>query len=267
MKTTLITLILINLLSCKANFASMPGYSFQLFRNTEVELLALAVENEDIDQIEKLININNNINYQEPIFGQTLLTCCIVNQKLRSFKKLLELGANTNIPSFTYNRTALIVAVENAHLMNCETTYVEEILNYGGDPNSIWKYEHQSDNGAISSEHSSLLMIATKYGCINIIRLLVERGAEFQNRIGEQSCTALGEAIKHDNIDAIYYFINDLNTPIPDTCYFVIGESGKLQPISCIEGLDRINCKKIPNGCDRIEEIKRIIINTHRTSK
>ncbi|MGH2565254.1 MAG: ankyrin repeat domain-containing protein, partial [Ginsengibacter sp.] len=105
MKYSLIAIMFVCCLNsgCSQNFG--PGYSFELFKNTPNWDLAKAVQNENENEIRKLIKEKGvDINLQEPKFGNTLLLLAIGNDKLISTRVLLEEGANINIPNSDMNK-------------------------------------------------------------------------------------------------------------------------------------------------------------------
>ena len=89
-------LIICTYTSCSQNLG--PGYQFDLFKNTPTWKLAKAVKREDEKEIIKILREKDvDINFQEPIFGNTVLQLAIANDKLLSTKILLENNANYNI--------------------------------------------------------------------------------------------------------------------------------------------------------------------------
>ena len=108
MKAMIILLVFSCLLfSCSNNSreksvdsSELSNIDYRLFQNTPAWELAKAVQEEDMDNFDKIISENLQIiNYQESKYGNTLLMLTIINQQLKPFKALLKKGAAVNTPS------------------------------------------------------------------------------------------------------------------------------------------------------------------------
>ena len=102
MKAMIILLVFSCLLfSCSNNSreksvdsSELSNIDYRLFQNTPAWELAKAVQEEDMDNFDKIISENPQIiNYQESKYGNTLLMLTIINQQLKPFKALLKKGA------------------------------------------------------------------------------------------------------------------------------------------------------------------------------
>ena len=102
MKAMIIQLVFSCLLfSCSNNSreksvdsSELSNIDYRLFQNTPAWELAKAVQEEDMDNFDKIISENPQIiNYQESKYGNTLLMLTIINQQLKPFKALLKKGA------------------------------------------------------------------------------------------------------------------------------------------------------------------------------
>ena len=61
--------------------SELTGRDYRLFQNTPAWELAKAVEDENTEQIDKIVSENPElINYQESKYGETLLMLTIMNQ-------------------------------------------------------------------------------------------------------------------------------------------------------------------------------------------
>lgn len=99
MKVMIIQLVFTSLLlSCSNIYREIPvdksklsGMDYRLFQNTQAWELAKAVQDENTVKIDKIISENPSIvNYQDPKYGNTLLTLTIMNQQLKSFKFMIN---------------------------------------------------------------------------------------------------------------------------------------------------------------------------------
>lgn len=105
MKAMIIQLVFSCLLfSCSNNSreksvdsSELSNIDYRLFQNTPAWELAKAVQEEDMDNFDKIISENPQIiNYQESKYGNTILMSTIINQQLKPFKALLKKGAAVN---------------------------------------------------------------------------------------------------------------------------------------------------------------------------
>jgi len=94
MKAMIIQLVFSCLLfSCSNNSreksvdsSELSNIDYRLFQNTPAWELAKAVQEEDMDNFDKIISENPQIiNYQESKYGNTLLMLTIINQQLKPF--------------------------------------------------------------------------------------------------------------------------------------------------------------------------------------
>jgi len=208
MKTIVLSLLSICLfLSCSNNSRNIQetkydihGNDYRLFKYTPAWELAKAVQDEDIVAIENIISSNPNvINYQDSIYGNTLLMLAITNQQFNSFKTLLEKGADVNIHDTFDGTTALIDACSyNFH----DIKYAQMLVAYGADVNDIETGNRRDGN----STRLTPLIAASKANWLDMVKYLISKGANvnYQNEFGQ---SALSESVILGNYEVAYYLL------------------------------------------------------------
>ncbi len=205
-----------NFSSCQINNYS-PGYDFALFRNTPVNSLAKAVEEQDTIEIQKLVNNNNfDVNFQEPRFGNTLLLLALINNRRFSAEKLLNLGANPNLRSFD-NSSPFLETCFNATEIEKPGEILQMLINHGADVNSIQQDTTLDQFGKTKYYKASALRLACLYGNLETVKTLVENGASITS-YGNNEDAILSSAILSRKLDIAKYLMIDKHAPLPEYC-------------------------------------------------
>lgn len=196
-------------LSCSSIGMKTPGESpdfdgrdYRLFHETPAEELSKAVESEDLNEIEEIINAQPELlDYQEPKYGNTLLILTIMNQNYKSFRFLIEKGTDLNIHN-TYDGTSAII--ESVRLRNYDSKYLKELIQKGGNVNDIEVGERKPGN----STRKTPLIAAVGSGKIEFTEILVKSGAEinFYNEFGQ---SAFGKAIQLSNYEIAFFLLQN----------------------------------------------------------
>jgi len=180
------------------------GTDFRLFQGTSVWELAKAVEDQDTFKIKNLVLESKlPIDIQDEVFGNSLLMLSVTNSLYLSTKTLLELGANPNLHDNCTGSTAVIDA-SNIDVYK-DGRFLKLILKYGGDPNST---EDKPIKDSLSSRECSFALLEAAKENINLVKLLVEAGANVSQVDKFQQQTALGSAIVQDKFDIALYLLN-----------------------------------------------------------
>ena len=109
--------------------SELTGRDYRLFQNTPAWELVKAVEDENTEQIDKIVSENPElINYQESKYGETLLMLTVMNQQLKSFKALLKNGADVNIHD-TFDGTSSLIMACSSEFYNI--TFAKTLIEYG----------------------------------------------------------------------------------------------------------------------------------------
>ena len=227
-KVFFLAAILIILFSCnnretKVDKSELLGDDYRLFQNTPAWELAKAVEDENEDKINELINKDRKLlNYQEPIFGSTLLMLTIKNQQYKPFEVLLKNKASTKIHDTYEGSSALIEACSSKYY---DVKFAKLLLEYGANVNDV---QVDIDN---EGKTRTPLMLASKTGKADLVELLIKKGADlnYQNK-SKQS--ALSESIMVNEYKTVYLLLKngaDYNLPIDyneeqNKAYYLVDE-------------------------------------------
>jgi len=135
MRYTLIFFATMIFYQCESQNGSSPhtGYDIAIFKNTEGYDLARAVKQNNTQKIKKLLKQKPNlINFQEPVYGQSLLKWAIRMEQFEAAKTLLEEGANPDQQSYN-GWSPLTEAASNIST----SQYLELLIEFGADVNSV----------------------------------------------------------------------------------------------------------------------------------
>lgn len=227
-KVFFLAAVLIILFSCNnretlVDKSELLGDDYRLFQNTPAWELAKAVEDENEDKINELINKDRKLlNYQEPIFGSTLLMLTIKNQQYKPFEVLLKNKASTKIHDTYEGSSALIEACSSKYY---DVKFAKLLLEYGANVNDV---QVDIDN---EGKTRTPLMLASKTGKADLVELLIEKGADlnYQNK-SKQS--ALSESIMVNEYKTVFLLLKngaDYNLPIDyneeqNKAYYLVDE-------------------------------------------
>ncbi|MBG9734184.1 ankyrin repeat domain-containing protein [Paenibacillus alvei] len=156
--------------------------SINIYKNTPVYELALAVKAQNTNKIEKISKQNPELlNYQDPKYGITLLTWAVGMEKYKSAETLLKSGANPDLAN-TRGETPLFIAAGYSWIdreAKKDPKYVKLLLSYDANPNLNYIQGDEYDN--ITKTGTSPLM--KSIGCgIEKTKALVEGGAEINHK-------------------------------------------------------------------------------------
>ncbi len=176
------------------------GHDYRLFQGTPAWGLAKAVQDERIDDINAILSNNHKlIDSQEPIFNNTLLKMSLVNEQIKPFKCLVENGANLELFD---NNTGTSVLIEACNCRWKSSEYAEILIQHGANVNFIEVGPRKKGN----SVRETPLMAATSSGKINLVKMLVEKGADI-NYKNEYNRSALSRATIFEFYDIVYYLL------------------------------------------------------------
>jgi len=180
----------------------LTGDDYRLFQGTPVWELAKAVWDEDVSRIDKIVSKNKQlINFQEPIFGRTLLILTISNQQYKSFEALIEQRADISIHD-TYSGTSALI--EACSFKQYEIKFVELLLESGANVNDIETGERKEWN----TTRFTPLIAAAKTGMLDLVELLIRNGADI-NYQNEYKHSALSESIMVSRYEIALYLLKE----------------------------------------------------------
>ncbi len=209
--------------SCQVNKHDLRGWDFRLFQDTEAWSLAKAVRDQDTMQIEKQIKGRSiPVDFQEEVYGQSLLHLAVENELVNSSKKLLSLGANPNHTDISNGDTPMHNSV-GYHCETDDTTILALLIKYGGDPNGLNAVINIPGRGG---SRSVLFEAASKYTAINRIKYLVEKGADV-NFVNSGGWSVIANCLISKNYDVVLYLLQSGKLQYKDVAF--INASGEKQ--------------------------------------
>jgi len=200
-------LVTVLLVACQGTSSDhLLGKDFRLFQGTPVWELAKATRDEDVEEMRSVVTKEkNNIDYQEPKFGNTLLMLAVLNRKYKSCQTLLDLGADPNIHD-TYGGSSAVI--EAAGIEDDNAKFLKLLLSRGGDPNDEETEERPVGNNTRRTPLLEACSDIRKSGLtMEKVVLLVEAGANVNHR-NEFDSTPLKEAVVFGHYDVVLYLIN-----------------------------------------------------------
>lgn len=210
--------------SCRHN---LPGFDFRSFDRTPAKELAKAVSTEDLKEIERLVKSNNvPVDYLDPAFGHSLLMLSVANDLEKSTVKLLELGANPNLKSkidseddSSYVDTPMLIACDDILTQKaCNTTLLNSLIKHGGNVNDRIQVRFV---GADYLSYETPLLKVSGGRCLDVLKLLVESGADINSYNYKEGVGPITEAIVQDRMENLRYLVIDRKARIPEYCFVV----------------------------------------------
>jgi uncharacterized protein len=194
------------IVSCQVDKRDLRGHDFKLFADTKAWNLAKAVQHQDMAEIDKQIKGNKiSVDFEEDIYGQSLLQLAVQNELLNSSQKLLSLGANPNHTD-SFNGNSPMHNCAGIRYSKDDTTLLALLIGYGGNPNGLSAITNGPGKGA----EKSVLMVAcsNNLATYNRVKYLVEKGADV-NYINSAGRTILFECFISENYDVILYLLKN----------------------------------------------------------
>lgn len=171
MRITLILLAAMIFNQCESqNSSSQPtGYDIAIFKNTEGYELALAIKQNSVRTIKKILKQKPDlINFQEPVYGQSVLKWAVRMEKYEAARTLLESGANPDQQSFN-GWSPMTEAASNLFT----SQYLELLIEFGADVNAV-SVESTKDNPFINCWTPLMFAISS----FDNVKLLIKHGAD-----------------------------------------------------------------------------------------
>lgn len=152
-----------------------------------------------IDEI--VANNPNLIDFQDPIYGNTLLIFTVMNQQIKPFKILLANKANVNIHN-TYDGTSALI--EACSFNQYDNKFAEILIRNGADVNDVEVGERRKGN----STRYTPLIAASREGNLDLVKLLVKNGADI-NYQNEFKQTALTKCMMVGEYDVAFFLLKN----------------------------------------------------------
>lgn len=220
--------------SCKRE---LPGLNESLFANTQVERMAKAIGNNNLKELNTILqNESANINFQEQKYGNTILMFAVGNDRVDAIKILLKHGADPNIQSWYDSSNATILAAED-YFQSCDTSIMHELIKHNANLNIVQHINRTYENGMHTNLKTTPLLIAIKNNCFNMVKCLVNNGANINVKIDSTGFGAIADAIIYENLGIAKYLIVEKRAKIPPYC-FTREFQGVQQKLSVIDLLN-----------------------------
>lgn len=159
--------------------------------HTLQEKFLIAAEKGDIVLVESILDRGVNINYA-PEDGYTALSIATQSGNISLVKLLLKHNANPE-GNDNYPNAPVYFAIVNNH-----PEVIEILIESGVNPNYAWS----------KTEGGTLLTNAAQFGLIEVVTLLVNRGADV-NFTGYGEFSALYRSIIYDHLSVAVYLVNN----------------------------------------------------------
>lgn len=221
----------------------LKGNDYRLFQQSPAWELAKAVEDEDAAKVKEIVTINPElINYQEDKWGMTLLMVSTARQQIGAFNILLDNGADVSIHERLSGESAIHIAAKNN-----KTELVKQLLRHGANPNDVSGPCAEENHGYITTP----LMSAVNNGRIDMVKFLLDNGADINQKIGKYKRTVLYSAISVEELELVLFLLEngaDFKSPI---CYRpnysipseLVDPNDIGEPIYLVNDLRTLNCE------------------------
>ena len=147
-----------------------------------------------------------NINYQEPTFGHSLLMMTVINQQYKICEKLLKLGANPNLHDYYSGTSAIIDASRINNDFGDNTKFIKLLLKYGANPSDVEMGARKDGNSVRNTPLMATSNAIYTQSPVDKVKVLVEAGANI-NYIDEYGNSILKDALMLNNLDVVYYLL------------------------------------------------------------
>lgn len=270
---TLIISLLITWISLRpVDPSTLDEYDYRIFRNTPVAELATAVQANDTMEINRILSAQPKlVNYQDTIYGQSLLMFACMDGNLAIVRTLLRHGANPNLYEWLEGKTALISLCNKESPTEEQLKIAEELLRHGAmvKPMRVRLKECQQIFSSNAGDTISVepLSEAASWSTVPMVKLLLNYGADV-NYQGQYTI----DDIAYNNPPAVALAMISERYPIV-VCLLEHGANPHLTFYQNKETLLSLVEKKLkeadlpPYDRAQIEQIKRVITAYDREHK
>lgn len=213
----LIIAIIILLMSC----SERETRNVTFFKNTVAYDLAKAVDKEDLDEIEKLLDENPKLlDITNDVSGSNVLSLALTLEKFKSFKKLLDLGSNPNFVNTISKRSVLIDACrfyDKPEAYTLDLRYIKLLLDKGADPNYAVENDFTDQEGNYHMA-TSPLHEASQID-LKMVKILINAGADPFFKLEQDQSTPFSNSLQggsNNKFDVANYFIDSLNVNLTE---------------------------------------------------
>lgn len=180
--------------------SELTNGDYRLFQNTPAWTLAKAVQDENEEVISKILSKDKKlVNYQDPKYGNTLLTFTIINQQMKPFRVLLKNNAEVNIHN-TYDGTSPLI--QSCMFKSYDSEFAKILIEYNANVNDLEVGKRRKGN----STRFTPLIAASRQGKLDLIEALIKNGADI-NYENEFHQSALSSCVMQDRYDVAIYLL------------------------------------------------------------
>jgi ankyrin repeat protein len=238
-----------------------------------VEKLAKAVKSGRISEIERLVKVEKlPIDYLDADYGHSILMLAVIYNLNASVEKLLQLDANPNLRSVikqgmdsSYITTPMFLATNSILKKNfCDTKTLQLLIKYGGKVDDELEVRYV---GATYITKETPLMAVCKGRCLNVVKLLIDSGADIDRYDYNEGHGPITNAIIHDRMNIAKYLIIEKKARIPKYCYVVQAHNETLRKeIGVYDFLLKANYEESSENFKIRQEILKYLEKTSRTN-
>ncbi|WPV63906.1 ankyrin repeat domain-containing protein [Chitinophaga sp. LS1] len=170
--------------ACWDASGTLLGSDYRLFKDTPSWELARAVKREDTPAIRSIASGNKMlIDYQEPVYGKTLLMLAVTNHDYLSATALLNVGADPNKHDSYDGASSMIKAAAIVNDQGDNTRFLKLLLSHGGNPNDEETGPRQEGNTTRMTPLLAACFDLIDFGSpIEKVKLLVKTGADVNHK-------------------------------------------------------------------------------------
>lgn len=246
------------LVSCKRENRNVT-----FFKDTKAYNLAKAVEKEDLDRIESLVqNDKKLLEVIDPVSGSNVLSLALTLENFESFKKLLELGANPNFISPITKRSILIDACtfySKPEPYTVDLRFIRLLLEKGANPNYIVENDFTDKEGNYHMATSALYEASSID--LNMVKLLIKAGADPYKKLDQNQSSPFSNSLQTSKkgFEIANYFIDSLKVDINEPISINIQETSNEEVKFYIqdEVVNKFLLAKIKGDTQEVDKLKK----------
>ena len=216
--------------------------NIRIFQNTPAWELAKAVNRQNTRRIAQIAKKTPEVlNYQDPLYGTTLLFWAVGMEKYNAAEALLKAGANPDIISVWEGGTALYRAASFSFIDNHakkDPRFIRLLLAHGADPNIGYI---GNDRNTMPEIGTTPLMHSIGAG-IEKTRALVEAGADINHRTESGRTAAMVALMRggpNATLEAVEYahyliVVHQADIIQPMIAYPLRGEPFEIYPVEML---------------------------------
>lgn len=186
--------------------AEVENNDYRLYRDTPCEELASAVYWQNTEKIDRILTQSPELlTYTDSFYHQSVFFYALLDNKMRSVEAMLEHGANPNqiqvdsTVGVPFLIVPLTLVCDGFDEENKKIESARMLLEHGADVNI--RFVRPLMKGYDWNSPSTPLMAAAKSGNLNLVRFLLENGADPNYRINELDSPPLQDALIQNHYD------------------------------------------------------------------